>query len=248
MKELKTGIQLYTLREALKQDFKGVIRELAKLKCDGVEFACQYGDMEPQELAEFMNSTGVTACGMVSGADALINPDDPAYDYARALKVENINCSYFCDFAAEWQPLAAKLELAGQVATEAGFRFSYHNHHAEFAKSSGECALDLIYANTNPEFVQAELDVYWVAYGGEDPVSYIKKYNDRIHVLHFKDMDKNDRSWTELGKGSIDLAACVYEARHSSCRWIVYEQDACKQDPMQSTIESLEYLNKLLGK
>ena len=50
---MKIGIQLYTIREPLKQDFKGVMRDLARLGCDGVEFAFYFGDMEPDELAAF---------------------------------------------------------------------------------------------------------------------------------------------------------------------------------------------------
>ena len=77
MKEYLTGIQLYSIREALKQDFKGVCRELVKLGCDGVEPAFYFGDMEPEELAAFFKEIGMKVCGIscITNMAAGISPE-----------------------------------------------------------------------------------------------------------------------------------------------------------------------------
>jgi len=248
MNEMRTGIQLYTIREPLAQDFKGVCKELVKLHCDGVEFAGEYGGMAPDELAAFMQETGLTACGLHSGVNELMDPAGLAYQYAKALGVANVTCSAGGDFASMWYELSEKLESAGRVAAEKGFQLTYHNHASEFAKIGGESALDLIYENTNPEFVQAELDVYWITKGGENAPAYIRRYRDRVPEIHLKDMDPADGSFTELGRGTVDLASCVLEAKRSICGWLIYEQDICKRPQFESAAISLEHMNKLLGR
>ena len=222
-------------------------RELAKLHCGGVEFAGEYGGMAPDELAAFLRETGLTACGLHTGLSEIADPDSLSYRYAEALGISCITCSAGGDFAASWQTLAEKLEEAGRVAAAKGLQFTYHNHAAEFVRIGGDSALDLIYENTNPEFVQAELDVYWITKGGEDAPSCIRKYRDRVPQLHLKDMDPEDGSFTELGRGTVDLAACVREAKRSICGWLIYEQDVCKRQQFESAAVSLEYLNRLLG-
>ena len=85
MKDYKIGIQLYSIREALKQDFKGVCRELVKLGCDAVEPAFYFGEMEPAELAAFFKEVGLKVCGIHGRAADLADPASQIYDYAVAL-------------------------------------------------------------------------------------------------------------------------------------------------------------------
>lgn len=248
MKDLKIGIQMYTIREALKQDFKGVCRELVKLGCDGAEFAFYFGDMEPAELGAFTKEIGLKACGMHVSAGDFADPHTKTFDYARALGVKYVTIS--CCFGAEkLEESIALCAGAGKTAAENGFQFTYHNHAQEFAKlSNGESALDVFYQRTDPKQVMAELDVYWVTKGGEDPVKYIRRYANRLPQLHLKDMDPADGSFTELGNGKIDLASCVREAKDTICEWVIYEQDVCKRPAFESAVISIGHIKKLLGR
>ena len=247
MKELKTGIQMYTIREALRQDFKGVCRDLVKLGCDGAEFVQIFGGMEPAELAAFLKEIGLKACGMhLSPRDFEPDADTRGLEYAKALGIRYVTFSHGGDFTQIAPEVLAKCRQAGTAAGQHGFRFTYHNHAAEFAMYDGKHALDYLYENTDPEQVMAELDVYWIAKGGEDPVKYIRRYAGRLPQLHLKDMDREDGSFTELGQGCIDLAGCLEAARDSICEWVIYEQDVCKRSPFESAVMSLEHLNKLL--
>ncbi len=245
MKNMKIGIQLYTIREPLKQDFKGVLRELAKLGCDGAEFVTDYGGMEPDELAAFVNEIGLKACGMHVRAAEF---SDKAFEYAKALNCRYVTISRSGKFSEIIDDVVSQCTAIGKAAAEHGIQFTYHNHALEFEKINGEYALDIIFNRTDAKQVQSELDVYWVTKGEECPVRYIKKYADRLPQLHMKDMDKEDGSFTELGNGSIDLAACVEAARDTICEWLIYEQDICKRPQFESAKISIEYLKKLLGR
>ena len=247
MKNLKTGIQMYTIREALKQDFKGVCRELVKLGCDGAEFVQIFGGMEPAELAAFLKEIGLKACGMhLSPNDFAPDAAGRGLEYAEALGIRYVTFSHGGDFTRIAPEVLELCRQAGKTAARRGFQFTYHNHAAEFAQYEGRPALDYLYENTDPAQVMAELDVYWITKGGEDPVKYIRRWGSRLPQLHLKDMDRDDGSFTELGQGCIDLAACIDAAEKSICQWVIYEQDVCKRDPFESAVMSLEHLKKLL--
>ena len=247
MKNLKTGIQMYTIREALKQDFKGVCRDLVKLGCDGVEFVGIFGGMEPAELAAFLKEIGLKACGMHVASNAFESEEKSiTLEYVKALGIKYVTFSRCGDFTQITPDVVENCRKAGLAAAQRNLQFTYHNHAAEFVQFNGVHALDYIYDNTDSEQVMAELDVYWITKGGEDPVKYIKHYAKRLPQLHLKDMDPQDGSFTELGQGCIDLAACIRAAEESICEWVIYEQDVCKRSPFDSAVMSLEHLNKLL--
>jgi sugar phosphate isomerase/epimerase len=77
----------------------------------------------------------------------------------------------------------------GEEANKRGIKFGYHNHNSEFATLAGTNQLyeDFLIANTDPDKVFFQLDVYWIMVGGQDPVAYLKKYPTRFKVLHIKD-------------------------------------------------------------
>ncbi|MBQ6472112.1 MAG: TIM barrel protein, partial [Victivallales bacterium] len=160
--------------------------------------------------------------------------------------IRYVTFSHGGDFTQIAPEVLGLCRQAGKTSAQHGFQFTYHNHAAEFAPYEGRPALDYLYENTNPSQVMAELDVYWIAKGGEDPVKYIERYASRLPQLHLKDMDRADGSFTELGQGCIDLAACIDAAKKSICQWVIYEQDVCKRDPFESAAMSLEHLNRLL--
>ena len=248
MKDLKIGIQLYTVRAPLKQDFKGVLRDLAKLGCDAVEFAFDFGGMEPAELAAFVRSVGLSVCGIHASLEEWTRADAPVFDYAEALGCRYVTASLPGPFTAgrvEDEVIPGLLRASGQAA-ERGRCFTYHNHAEEFARIGEKHALDLIFDRTAAGGVKCELDVYWIRRGGEDPVAYIRRYADRLPQLHLKDMDGDDGSYTELGRGVIDIPGCLAAAREAATEWVIYEQDVCRRPQFESAEISLKYLKKLV--
>jgi sugar phosphate isomerase/epimerase len=88
-------------------------------------------------------------------------------------------------------------------------------------------------AETDPHAVTFELDVYWAAFAGHDPVEFLRRHADRISLLHMKDMDA-ERGYTEVGEGTLDLARICALGQEVGIRWYVVEHD----DPQIPSLES----------
>jgi sugar phosphate isomerase/epimerase len=117
----------------------------------------------------------------------------------------------------------------------------YHNHDFEFNQFDGEYLLDLLYANTDPALVQAEIDGYWVQHSGIDPVAYITKYADRTPLVHLKDMTNDGtRFFAEVGTGIVDIDGIIAAA--TSAKWLIVEQDQSRSTPMESIAISIANL------
>lgn len=245
--KFRIGIQMYTIREALWVDFRGVCRELVRLGCDGVELAFYFGDMEPEELAAFFREIGLNVCGMHVYEKELYDTSSKMWEYAKALETPYLSLSMRGDFRECGNSCLDMCRKAGRDAAANGTLFSYHNHDDEFMPlPDGVIPFDRIMSQCSPEQVKCELDVYWIAKAGLDPADYIRKYASRLGQLHLKDMDADDKSFTELGTGIINLADCVSAAAATPCRWLIYEQDVCKKNCFESATESIEYLKKVL--
>lgn len=248
---MKRGIQLFNFGKALGEDFKGALREIAKLGFEGVEFAAQYGNLAPDELAAFLKELHLECAGTMFSPDALLDKDNIAYEYAKKLNSPAVTISTptASDFTQVWQEVADRCRKIGDVAAAHGVAFSYHNHWGEFTLVDGVSAMDRILEANDPERVLMEPDVCWVTRGGGDPAGFIRRYAKRIRQIHFKDMtDLNERySTSVLGTGVIDLESCYRAALESDASWYIYEQDAC-DDPFVCARKSLEYMKQLDSK
>lgn len=244
MKRLPLGIQLYTVREDCKRDFKAVLSALAEMGYQGVEFAGDYGGMTPPQLAAFLKELSLTCCGLHAPLDLLLDCKSEPYAYARAVSSPFITTSCAEEVARNWQGTIAKVQQAGAAARSVGVTFTYHNHAHEFQRIDRRYALDMLYADTGPRTVKAELDTYWIRKGGEDPAAYIRKYAGRTPQVHLKDMDRDDGSFTEPGEGLIDPRIIFEAAQDAGAEWIIYEQDACKHPPLESAKRTIVNLRK----
>ena len=246
MRNLPIAIQLYSVREALKANFKDTMKKIADLGYDGVEFAWEFGGMEPEELAEFMKSLGLRTASVHTKNAISTDPANPDYAYAKALGSDTIICSGDKKIFVDQLPEVKKWARETKRTIEAqGLNFAYHNHSFEFEKlADGRYAYD--------EFVgddlSVELDVYWLANAGVDPVEYVKRFGKRLPRLHLKDRDPETGTFTELGRGNVPLVECVDALAGSNCKWLVYEQDKCNHPVLESAEISIRNLKRLLGR
>ena len=101
--------------------------------------------------------------------------------------------------AEDWKRVCQTLNRIGQAVRSRGLVLAYHNHDFEFAPfGDGKTPFHLLKTETDPRDVKLELDVYWVAKAGQDPVQYLKDGQDRILLLHLKDL-ASDGSTAEVG-------------------------------------------------
>lgn len=234
------SVQLYTVREALAVDLPGTLARLAELGLEQVE---PFGILSFDGLADGLAGAGLaapTAHQGFLGADPR-----PAFDRARELGVRTIIDPFTpperWQDADEVRRIADELVAAADVAAEYGLRVGYHNHAHEIASVlDGQTALELL-ASHLPEQVALEVDTYWVAVGGADPVALLERLDDRVVALHVKDgpgtPDVLDQ--VAVGQGSLPVRDII-AARPDALR--VVELDDSRGDRFQAVADSIAYL------
>ena len=125
----------------------------------------------------------------------------------------------------------------------------------EFAPQEGVVPFDELVRLTDPELVTFELDCGWVVVGGGDPVAYLKRYPDRISMLHVKDFKATSKPATvmdpppaaELGRGTLDYRKVFEAASPGSLRHYFVEQEAFDIPPYEALRIDAQYMQKLNG-
>lgn len=243
------ALQMYTIRDETARDFPAMVREVAKIGYNGVEFA-GYGGLTSGELVELLASTELRAAGSHVRWETL--EGDPTYEinYCVEIGSRNITVPYLSTewFANERLPaLALRLNAIGRIAQEKGLTLSYHNHSHEFTKGDdGRYLLDALLDSTDPELVKIELDTYWASFAGVDPIAYLHKRAGRVALIHVKDMTP-ERTFTEVGYGTLDIRAICRAAEESGVEWYVVENDAPTIPSLESARRSFEKLSKILA-
>ena len=118
--------------------------------------------------------------------------------------------------AGGWRQVADSIMKIAQESAKRGFTVAYHNHAFEFNKFNGHSGFDILWEHTDPKLVKSELDVYWIKYGGEDPVAYIDQLSNRVVMLHLKDMAAGpERKFAAWGRGFSTSSRSSPPARRS---------------------------------
>ncbi|QQE80522.1 sugar phosphate isomerase/epimerase [Alicyclobacillus sp. SO9] len=242
----KLGLQLYTLRDMMEQDFTGVLKKVSDIGYQGVEFA-GYGGLSATELRKVIDDLGLEGVSSHVQLHELENNLDKVLEDAQELGLSYIVCPVLPETMREgadnYRKLAGLFEQVGDKAARVGIKFAYHNHAFEFTELDGQFALDALYAWTDPKLVQAELDIYWIEYAGQSAAQYIKRYAERTELLHVKDMTNDDeRFFAEVGTGQLDIPSILSAAQAAKVEWYLVEQDISRRDPLESIQISYRYL------
>ena len=146
--------------------------------------------------------------------------------------------------ADDCKRICETLNGSGRAARARGLVLAYHNHDFEFVPfADGTMPFRLLMTETDPRDVKLELDVYWVAKAGQDPVQYLKRAADRIVLVHLKDLGA-DGSTVELGSGVLPMEEIVRTALLGGVRHLFVEQDD-SADPLASATTSFTFLERL---
>ncbi|WP_434643473.1 sugar phosphate isomerase/epimerase family protein [Thermoanaerobacterium thermosaccharolyticum] len=243
--DLPLSLQLYTVRNELKDDFIGTLEKVAEVGYKGVEFA-GYGGLKASELKKHLERLGLTPTGSHIGLEILKNRLDEEIEYNLEIGNKYIVCPWNKYETKDDFIEASKLfNEIGEKCRNKGIIFCYHNHNHEFVKFDDEYGLDLIYENADSEFLKAEIDTYWVKYAGEDPVKYIKKYSGRVPLVHLKDMESDTRDFAEIGEGTMNIKDIISASIEVGVEWFIVEQDICKRPPLESAEISFNNIKKM---
>lgn len=245
------SVQLYTVRDAAGKDFVGTLKEVAKIGYPSVELA-GYGNLKTAaEAKKALDDAGLRVDGAHAPIEALEKDIERVMDENETVGSKLIICPFMPEArrkdAEGWKSVAKVLNQAGRACHERGIDFAYHNHSFEYQKFDGKTGLDILFENTEPHLVKAEIDVYWVQHGGEDPVARINRLGDRVVALHLKDMARGeDRKFAEVGTGILDFKAILEAAAKHGVRYGAVEQDSTYgADPLVAIRTSYENLKKL---
>src|SRR5262245_12342195 len=204
------GLQLWSVRDDLAKDPKGVLKQIASFGYTQIEsFEGGKGifwGMTPAEFKKLMDDLGMK----IISSHCNINKDfeQKAAD-AASIGMKYLICPYIGPRKSidDFKKIAEDFNAKGEICKKNGIRFAYHNHDYSFAAVDGQLPQDVMLASTNPDTDDFEMDIYWVVTAGTDPVVYAEKYKNRFRLCHVKDRIKNtkekDASCT-LGTGSID--------------------------------------------
>jgi len=190
MKKAYIGYQIYSAREEAEKDLLSVLKALAEMGYDGVEFAGFYGH-SADEICAMLKETGLKAISSHAGIPATVEEMFAAIAFHKAIGCEYIAIPYLDEAhrpgSAGFGETIRKIYFYGALCKQAGIQLLYHNHDFEFIKLSGEYGLDFLYSATSADVLQTEIDCCWVKYAGEDPAAYIRKYTGRAPIVHLKD-------------------------------------------------------------
>ena len=255
MKNLKVGIQLYSLRAELEKDMDSTLKRVSEMGYECVEFAGFYGKTA-DEIKGLLDKYGLEAVSMHQSLDPYLSEN--ADEFIKFVKTLGIKYS-----AVPWMDKAVfhdkekypefveNMKKAGKLLADNGIALYYHNHDFEFEKEDGEYVLDRLYNDVSADLLKVELDLCWVKYGGEDPVKYINKYGNRSKIVHCKDfyakrmgggpvynlIDENGNpmapasredncfKYMPLGKGVQDFAPIFEAVQNSDIEYVIYEKD-----------------------
>lgn len=246
------GIQLWSVRDDLAKDPKGVLTQLASFGYKQIEsFEGSTGifwGMTNLEFKKLMDDLGMKIVS--SHCDIGKDFEKKAAD-AAAIGMKYLICPYkgpqkdldtFKKFAAEFNQKA-------EICKKNGIRFAYHNHDYSFAKIDGQFPQDVMMQNTDPALVDFEMDMYWVVTGEQDIETWLKKYPNRFRLCHVKDRAKNTTEKAascDLGTGMINYPSILKSAKKYGVQYYIVEQE--KWDgttPMDAAKADATYMKNL---
>lgn len=258
----KIGLQLYTVRDLMKQDFDGTLAKVAATGYKEVEFA-GYFDHSPKDVRAAVDRHGLTAPSAHIDYKSLSDDKFPAViEAAKVVGHEYLVNPWIEEEIRKqpdaWKHAAETFNRAGEASKKAGIQFAYHNHWFEFLPVNGKLPYDILLTECDPNLVKMELDLCWITVGGQDPLKYFDRYPGRFPLVHVKDVKRippvtaggaqdfgsSMKDMTEVGSGIIDWKKIFAQSDKAGIKHYFVEHDNPKK-PLESIKTSYDYLARL---
>ena len=238
----ENSIQLWTVRDQLERDFDGTLARLAELGFRAVE---PFGlPANLNKLSTALSNLGLTA--PTAHGDVLLNLEaaiKAAVELGTTVLIDPYQPEEIFQSESNILRLADQLSAAAELAAPHGIKIGYHNHDHELRNEVRGVPALLALASMVSHDVVFEIDLFWCQVANVDPLDVLKQLDGRVVALHAKDapMDGHVRDQVSLGKGSVDVLACVSQA--PSARLVV-EFDEYSGDIFEGVAGSLNYLKE----
>ena len=250
------GVQAFTFRKSFPID---VAKTLDTIKMMGfTEMEGGGGRMPLEEFKKLCVDRGISIPSIGVGYDQLVkSPDSVAYR-AKIYGAKYVMCAWIPHDNGVLTFENAKKAVddfnkAGKYLKEQGLIFCYHAHGYEFQPYENGTLLDYIFKNTNPEYVSFEMDIFWMQFGGGNPVELLKKYGNRWKLMHLKDMRKDTKkdltgltgpeNDVPLGTGQLDIPNILKEAKKIGIAHYFIEDESNYVN--EQVPQSIKYLKSL---
>ena len=267
----RVALQLYTLRREAGQNLEAALDQAAEAGYREIEWFGGLRGRTAEDLRGLLSERGL---GLLAAHVPLSELEaDPAgvMDTYRALHCQVLVCPWLDTdqrgngSRAHYLELGRRLDLLSYRFRAGGFRFAYHNHEFELLpfddgqpERLGRDGLRALVSRRSHNGWGLELDIYWAAFAGSDPVALIRELGDRVHLLHLKDgllpgqaeeraaeQATSGRWFRPLGRGDVDIAGCVEAALEAGVRLFAVEQDETAEtggSPAEDAATSLRFL------
>jgi sugar phosphate isomerase/epimerase len=256
------GIQLYTVRDAMKDNAKETLSQVAKLGYKNLELAGysngKFYGMEPAEFKKTVEGLGMKVVSSHTGVEVkgvdTGNAQKMAEDHAE-IGVKYCVQPWLVEerrkTADSYKKFVDELNLVAEVMKKSGIKFGYHNHDFEFKMVDNVIPFyDIFLKNADPKLMTFELDLYWAIKAGHNPVDIFKKYPGRFELWHVKDMENSaDKFFAPVGAGSINFKEIFAHQKESGLKYYFVEQDATRDNkPMEAIKTSIDNLKSKILK
>ena len=254
-KRVPVGLELYSVRNELKQDLMGTVRAVAKMGYEGVEFFAPYFDWTAsyaKEVRKLLDDLGIRCFSTHNNARSFA-PEN----LSRAIELNQILGSKFIVMASAgkvanldgWKAVADTLNQAAEKIKPLGLRAGFHNHQAEFTPVEGRRPMEVLAANTTKD-VALQLDVGTCIHAGSDPVAWIDKNPGRIASMHCKDWSADPAQGYRvlLGEGAAPWKK-LFEAAEKTggIEYYLIEQEGSAYPALETVERCLAAFRKLHG-
>jgi len=270
----RVGLQLYTVRAAMKTDFEGSIAKVAATGYKEVEFAgifaadAGYFGRSPKDVRAILDKNSLAAPSCHAGYDVLEKKWPEALEAAKIVGHSYIICPWIDEKQRKepdgWKRAAELFNKAGEASKKVGIQFGYHNHSFEFQPAEslgGKLPYDFLLAETDPKLVAMELDLCWISVAGKDPLTYFDKHPGRFPLVHVKDWIKDPNATdtykgatgssvkiggrlADVGQGTIDWKRNFAHSEKAGIKHYFVENDEPKS-AFDAIKTSYDYLSKL---
>jgi len=243
------ALEYYTIRGKFKlpEDFALVSKKVKEMGYDGYE--CGAWQAAPIIVKELGVKTGLKCVCVSADYNTLLTGAEKLAGECLEAGVNHVMCPWFGEKGKprDFALTGKELSKAGKILAEKGITLMYHNHNFEFTKIKGKLGLDILYEESDSRYLKAELDTYWLAAGGLNPVKYIQKMKGRIGMAHLKDMRGGEciPLYAEIGEGNLAWNEIIPAFKEAGVTTFIVEQDETyERDSLESARISRENLKK----
>jgi sugar phosphate isomerase/epimerase len=262
-------LQLYSVRDEMKKDPAGTLKQLAAMGYKEVEPAAyldqaiyqnrkiySYSAKELRTMLDGMGMTVPSSHVVFRVKDWKTDAKDVSDEWKWVMEDANtlgqkylISPSFAFD-KTKLDECRRGFEVynnVGELCAKAGLRFGFHNHHQEFEqKFDGEYLYDIMLKELDLKYVCQQLDICNMSVVGVDPMRWLKMFPKHFELLHVKDIDKTTKESTLLGDGALDMKGILDYARKNTAvkYWVIEQESYGDKTPLECVKIDLERLKK----